>query len=212
MFRFFKYKIIGLSFFFTTISLIILVWAINVPAIVNDDFIIVLDQSGSMREQVPGKPGKYVNDPLLAKKSSGALAAIDFVVKDLLRVGDYFVLITFGDKPKLILSQQIRYEHERELLKGRTYQLTFRDKHTDILAGIREATDILSSLQTSQRRKIMVMITDGINEPPKDSPFANPELYPTLIIFVFGKFFFTKLTDLSIEPLSTKKTSKLLYD
>ncbi len=172
MFRLFNYRTTRL-FFSMVLWLALFAWPIDAYPVVNDDYIIVLDQSGSMREKVPGKPGSYVADPRQAKKSSGALEAIDYVVKDLLKKGDYFVLITFGNAANVILSQQVTYGHERDLLKRRTYQITFKDKYTDIMAGINEATELLSALQTPQRRKIMVMITDGINEPPTDSQYAD---------------------------------------
>ena len=159
--------------FFVAIFLATLPIEKELCAAVNDDFVIVLDHSASMREKKSGKAVSYVRDPRKAIKSNGAMEAIDFVVEDLLKVGDYFALITFGDKAELFLSQQIRYAHERELLKRQINKLTFNEKHTDITTGIQKATGTFFSLKTPRRRKIVVMITDGIDDPPADSPFTN---------------------------------------
>ena len=160
------------------IGLTVMVSAIGmvVPAMANDDFMIVLDQSGSMREKVPGDPkGGYEPDPLKARKSKGAIDALNNIGNDLLKEGDYFALITFGDKSDVVLSQQLNYPHEREVFKRKIETLQFKDQKTDILAGIKKASDLLVAMNTPQRRKILVMITDGMNEPPADSPYLTPE-------------------------------------
>ena len=149
----------------------------TIPAVANDDFIILLDQSASMREKQPGNSKAGYEKPeeaLKAIKSSGAIRAINDVV-DLLREGDYFSLITFGKEATLFLSQEIRYKHEREVIKSQIGKLRFEDQYTDIPAALKKASILLDSLNTPQRRKILVMITDGKNEPPKGSPFEKEE-------------------------------------
>ena len=132
----------------------------------NDDFVFVIDHSGSMREKVPGNPGKgYEADPLKAVKSRGAIDAISAMAETMLNEGDYFSLVSFGEKTDLIISQQIGYKHERDLIRRQIRSLRFIDKKTDILAGLKKAGDILGSLNTPHRRKIILMVTDGINEP-----------------------------------------------
>ena len=54
----------------------------------NDDYVILLDHSGSMLEKVPGDDAKgYERDPLRALKSSQALRAIAGVVESTIREG-----------------------------------------------------------------------------------------------------------------------------
>lgn len=161
---------------FVLLATILSAMVITVPSIANDDFIIVLDQSGSMREKEPGDPkGGYEKDPLQADKSRGAIDALNSIANDMLKEGDYFTLITFGDASDVTFSQELNYEHERDLFNRKIETLQFKDQRTDILAGIKKATDLLVSMDTPQRRKILVMITDGINEPPDDSPYKTPE-------------------------------------
>ncbi|GBC63063.1 hypothetical protein DENIS_4052 [Desulfonema ishimotonii] len=142
--------------------------------ITNDDFIIILDQSGSMREKVPGNENKgYEKLPMSAYKSKGAIEGVNQIVDHIIKEGDYFALITFGNKADVLVSQQIGYDHERELIKERVIKLPFKDKKTDILAGLAKASELLNSLKTPQRRKILLMLTDGIEEPPGNSPFKE---------------------------------------
>jgi hypothetical protein len=140
----------------------------------NQDFIIVLDQSGSMREKISGSPGQgYHDDPLDADKARGAVEALHDIANNVLKDGDYFAVITFGEDADLLLSQELRYQHEKDLLMGSIERIPFRDKHTDIITGLKEAGDLLTKL-TPGRRKILVMITDGVNEPPPESPYSDP--------------------------------------
>jgi hypothetical protein len=140
-----------------------------------DDFIIILDQSASMRESQPGNPGDYQTDPLLATKSSEAVKAINDVISQLIKIDDYFALIIFGDTADILISQHICYPHEREVLQRQITLLPFKDKKTDIFASIKTTQDLLEALKTPQRRKILVLITDGRNDPPILSPFQLPQ-------------------------------------
>ncbi len=143
-------------------------------AVANDDYIILLDQSASMREKQPGNSKIGYDEADKAIKSSGAVRAIYDVV-DLLKEGDYFSLITFGNKAELFTSQAIEYRHERDLIKRQASRMRFDDNKTDIAAALKEASVVLESLNTPQRRKILIMITDGMSDPPAGSPFATVE-------------------------------------
>ena len=59
------------------------------------------------------------------------------------------------------------------MIRRYTQRLPFRDNHTDITAGIKAARDVLEQLNTPERRKILVLITDGINDPPPNSPYRT---------------------------------------
>jgi hypothetical protein len=144
----------------------------------NDDFIILLDQSGSMREKTPGIEGDYFPNPEEAEKSREALEALDQVVQDLVQPGDYIGIIPFGSRTKVIVSQQLLYPHERDIIREIvTDRLRFKDKDTDIVAGVAQAGKLIDNLsdekRARERRKILVMITDGKNEPPPDSEFYS---------------------------------------
>ncbi|MEZ5673003.1 MAG: VWA domain-containing protein, partial [Thiotrichaceae bacterium] len=118
---------------------------LSIATYASDDVIIILDQSKSMKEKVPGNENLgYENDPSKTKKSKGAIEAVNQVVSDFLKEGDYFAFIVFGDKAELRLSQEISYKHERELIVNQLKTLNFEDRKTDILAGLKEASDLLN--------------------------------------------------------------------
>ena len=163
----------SVSCFILTILWMSLLIGSRLPAEAQDDFIVILDQSASMREKTPGDRSAYQQDPLQAPKSREAIKAINEMVTTLLREGDYLVLITFGNQAEVGQSQIIRYRHERDLIRRYTQRLPFRDNHTDITAGLKAARDVLEQLNTPERRKILVLITDGINNPPPNSPYRT---------------------------------------
>jgi len=145
----------------------------------NDDFIIILDQSGSMREKIPGRPElgyEPVENRMAAYKAKGAADAITFAAGSMLRRGDHFTVITFGDKSLVFLSQQIGYEHEREVISRHIKGLLFNDRKTDIPDSLVQAAELLKSLKTPERRKIVIMITDGANDPPADSLYIRSDI------------------------------------
>jgi hypothetical protein len=153
----------------------------------NDDFIILLDQSMSMLEKKPGDEtqGYYRDDPSKAEKSREAVAALDNVIGRLIRTGDYVAVVLFGNDARVIVSQQLRHDFERGVIRDTIAGLRFQDRNTDIVAGIAEASDLISKLGSKERRKILVMVTDGKNDPDrKTSPFfsepAQSGVYSTL--------------------------------
>jgi len=157
-------------------------------AFANDDLIIILDQSLSMKEKVPGSPNSgYEKSSLSAPKSRGAVEAINFVVDAMLRHGDYFALLTFGERSYRILAQQLLYKHERELIRHKLGKLNFEDKKTDIVAGIKEGSLLVEALHRPLRRKMIVVITDGTNDPPSDSPYATPSAQKAVYEKLRGK-------------------------
>jgi hypothetical protein len=47
----------------------------------------------------------------------------------------------------------------------------FWDQKNRYLAGIKTATDLMVSMHTPERRKCLLVVTDGVDEPPEDSPY-----------------------------------------
>ena len=150
----------------------------------NDDFIILLDQSKSMLEKKPGDESKGFDTPMQAEKSREALKAIDDVINKLVRKGDYVAVILFGTTAHIVVSQQLQYDHERDVIKNTVARLAFEDRKTDLIGGIKTAGDLISSLGSKERRKILVMVTDGKNDPRPDSPYfsdsAQQQVYSDL--------------------------------
>ena len=77
----------SVSCFILTIFWMSLLIGSRLPAAAQDDFIVILDQSASMREKTPGDRSAYQQEPLQAPKSREAIKAINEVVTTLLREG-----------------------------------------------------------------------------------------------------------------------------
>src|SRR5262245_13009235 len=155
-------------------SLLVAVLA-GLPARAQDDIVIVLDRSKSMLEKEPGNPAAgYHPTPMAARKSQEAIRSIDAAVSSTIDLGDYFSLVTFGNGTDLFLAQALNHVHEREIMARQLGGLAFEDGKTDIVAGLKAGADLLASLGHPERRKILVLITDGENDPPAKSPYAAP--------------------------------------
>lgn len=139
----------------------------------NDDFIILLDQSKSMLEKQPGDESKGYLKPEQAAKSQEARQAIDDILATLIP-GDYIALVLFGNDARVVISQQLLHEHERDVIRNAVGNLKFSDGKTDIVAGISTAGNLISNLGSTERRKFLIMVTDGRNDPDSNSDFFSP--------------------------------------
>jgi hypothetical protein len=96
------------------------------------------------------------------------------VVKDFLRFGDTFHLLTFGDSAQSEIAQKMSDERDIKSVLGRLYLLYPLARHSDFLGALGYLGQYLSDLPES-RRKVVVVITDGVQNPPPGSPSAAME-------------------------------------
>ncbi|WP_304222759.1 VWA domain-containing protein [Gracilinema caldarium] len=117
------------------------------------DLVVVLDTSSSMyahSQQV----SDFVIGPLL---------------KDFLRYGDSFHLISFSSSAKIEISRKIENIGDIETIMGRLLLLYPLDKYSDIIAALQYTSRYLTELPEN-RAKTVIFITDGDHNPSPTSP------------------------------------------
>jgi hypothetical protein len=119
------------------------------------DLILALDTSASMSGSYR-EVNEYISGPFL---------------KEFLRIGDTFHLISFSGAPRLEISRRIEGIGDVEALIGRLFLLLPLDPYTDI-AGALDYTERYVVRIPSSRPKQVVFLTDGEQNP---APSAAPE-------------------------------------
>ncbi len=98
--------------------------------------------------------------------------AVDYVVasvvRDYLRLGDTFHLLTFGETTQVEIAQRISDERDVKSALGRLYLLYPLSRNTDLVAALGYLYQYLADLPN--RQKIVVVVTDGIQNPSDKSP------------------------------------------
>lgn len=94
------------------------------------------------------------------------------IVKDYVRSGDSFHLLTFSDSAQLELSQSIQAEADMRSVVARLYLLYPFGRDTDILTALDYLKQYCQDLPTA-KPKVIFMITDGAHTPSEKSPYAN---------------------------------------
>jgi hypothetical protein len=94
---------------------------------------------------------------------------ISSVVKDYLRRGDTFHLLSFGETAQSEIAQRVETEADVKAVLGRLYLLYPLARYTDLVGALSYLYQYLADLPES-RRKVVIVITDGVNNPPPASP------------------------------------------
>jgi len=94
---------------------------------------------------------------------------ISSVVKDYLRRGDTFHLLSFGETAQSEIAQRVENEADVKAVLGRLYLLYPLARYTDLVGALSYLYQYLADLPES-RRKVVIVITDGVNNPPPASP------------------------------------------
>jgi|GEM_PF-519489 len=134
------------------------VWAASTQAQVSDepdssDVVVLLDVSQSV---LP-----YFHDITDYVVSS--------VVKEYMRLGDTFHLLSFGETTQVEISQKISSEADVRSVLARLYLLYPLARNTDLVSAFSNLYQYLSDLPET-RSKVVVIITDGIQNPSEKSP------------------------------------------
>ncbi len=126
------------------------------------DLIVVMDTSSSVYDSYH-QVTEYAIGPLL---------------KEFLRIGDTFHLISFSGAPRTELSRRIESTGDVETIIGRMLLMYPLDPYSDILATLEYVSRYLGDLP-DVRPKTVIFISDGIQNPPPGSPykqFTNAEV------------------------------------
>jgi hypothetical protein len=139
------------------ISFLFLMIVLFCPPIFGEqmDLVVLLDTSESMFS--------YFEDT--------ANYLISGILSDHLKYGDNFHLLSFADTPEVEISKRVEDEKDIEEILGRILLLHPLGKYTDLVAAIQFLYDYTVDLPL-QRKKTIIILTDGIHDPPPGS------LYP----------------------------------
>lgn len=123
------------------------------------DLVIALDKSRSMEEEIEAVK-EYI---------------INYIITDRLIVDDYFLVIGFYKEAEVITAGIIYSDKEKEEMKKHISQVTADGSWTDIGSMFDRLRDEFVERLNNNRRKRFLIITDGINEPPKNSPYYTED-------------------------------------
>ncbi len=100
---------------------------------------------------------------------------IEIVVEDTvtnhLQEGDFFHLISFNGAPQIEVSKQITTSEDMEGVFKHILLLQPLGSYTDLLRALQYLYQYTADLPEA-RKKHIIVLTDGIHDPPPDSPFA----------------------------------------
>jgi len=146
-----KKAMILLTMFLLSVSL----WSDNRTA--NLDLYLVLDKSLSMEEEIE-EVIEYVNG---------------FLLKELLIPGDRLFLIPFYGEAPILYQGKILQEEDFSSVMTEISQLRADGAYTDI----GNALDMLNNIRQpeSPNRKYFLLLTDGKQEAPPESPYYSPD-------------------------------------
>jgi hypothetical protein len=112
------------------------------------DLVLVLDNSSSMSSSYP-ETLNYITGPFL---------------REFLRVGDTFHLISFSDLPQAEISRRIEGVGDMETIIGRMLLMYPLNPYSDIPEALNFAEQYVSSLPGGRPKKV-VLVTDGDQSP-----------------------------------------------
>ncbi|GHT52801.1 hypothetical protein FACS1894106_2300 [Spirochaetia bacterium] len=129
------------------------------------DLILLLDTSSSMSASY-GEVSDYITGPFL---------------REFLRIGDTFHLISFSEKPRVEIARRIEGRGEVETIIGRMLLMYPLDPWSDIPGALAYAEKYSGSLPPSRPKKI-VLISDGdVSPAPGSGSALDPAGLQTLI-------------------------------
>lgn len=94
------------------------------------------------------------------------------IISKFVRIGDSFHLISFSAVPHYEMSQKITTEADVSRIVSRFMLLYQLGQSADFLSGINFAGQYMTELPSPQE-KILIVISDGIFNPPASSPYRN---------------------------------------
>ena len=142
----------GVLFFCLTIS------ALNAQTVRQGtaDVIVLMDTSGTVLPYY-----EVINQRVLQS-----------IISKFVRIGASFHLISFSAVPRYEMSQKINTEADLSRVVSRFMLLYQLGQSADFLSGINFAGHYMTQLP-SQQEKILIVISDGIFNPPVSSPYRN---------------------------------------
>jgi hypothetical protein len=126
----------------------------------NIELFVLLDKSLSMVEEIDSVK-EYVADELVGR---------------LLIPGDLFVLINFYGKTDRFFSGEVESRADIEALKDSLTSITADGRFTDIGSALDTLEKTVEAIPVRQgRKRYLLLLTDGKQEAPSDSPYYSPD-------------------------------------
>ncbi len=125
----------------------------------NVDVFLVLDESGSMK-------------PIFSRVTAFVSEAL---VRDYLEPGDYLCVVGFSSEARIRVSQRLSSPAEKENLGELVRTLNVVPQgYTDMGRALEEALKQLERLSDPSHQQVVLILTDGVNHPPRESPYFAP--------------------------------------
>ena len=137
------------------LALVLLTSALSSAAAVGSDVVVLMDASGTILPYFD-----EINNRILVD-----------ITRKFVRQGDVFHLVSFNSRVNLEIVQPIQTEADVSRVVSRFMLLYPLGQNSDFLSGLQYTYQYVSSLE-QQREKIIIVISDGIFNPPKSSPYA----------------------------------------
>jgi hypothetical protein len=93
---------------------------------------------------------------------------VSSVVEEYLRYGDTFHLLSFGETTQAEIAQRMSSEADVKAVLGKLYLLYPLARYSDLVGALNYLYQYMADLPLS-RRKVVVVITDGVHNPPPSS-------------------------------------------
>ncbi len=123
------------------------------------DVIVALDRSLSMVGKI-GAVEEYVNT---------------YIIDELLIPGDYFLVVAFYGKTEVPVAMRITGDADKQKAKAAVARLVADGRFTDIGNALDVLGGELAKLPEQNRRKHLLLITDGIQEAPPTSRYYSKD-------------------------------------
>jgi Mg-chelatase subunit ChlD len=123
------------------------------------DAFLVLDESGSMK-------------PIFSKV---LVYVAEAIVRDYLEPQDYLCMVGFSDVSRVRVSQRLSSAAEKENLAALVKNLNVVPQgYTDMGRALEEIQRQIDHLADPSHQQVILILTDGLNQPPRDSPYFDP--------------------------------------
>ncbi|GAB1483546.1 hypothetical protein MASR2M78_23620 [Treponema sp.] len=127
-----------------------------------NDVVVALDISGSMQ-----KHGVFQDVKAYIEKE---------FLRSLLKKGDRFTLITFGEEARLLSTRTISSDSDLTALIADLQDLKALSDFTDLGMALEKLDAEMASRLDGSYRPVAVFITDGKNAPPPESKYSGIDL------------------------------------
>jgi len=125
----------------------------------NIDIIVAVDKSLSMVDRI-GAVKEYFNS---------------YIVDQVTIPGDFLVVIDFYGKTEVLHSGEIQSDEDRTLVKRKISEIRANGRYTDIGGALDAIKDQFDTRASDNRKKFVLLITDGIQEAPPESKYYSKD-------------------------------------